>query len=76
MRHERLAGIPWRVGGIFGDIIPLEPGDGQGGEVLDADFRGKGGIIGHNRVILGLIIIDQVHFVDGQHDVFDADEVA
>jgi hypothetical protein len=59
-----------------GDVVALEPGDRHRGEALDPDAAGKSAVLGHDRVEGGLVIIDQVHLVDRQHDVADADQVA
>ena len=76
MLHQRRAGIPWRIGRVRRDVIALEARDRQRGERLDADGVGKGGIFGHDLVKTGLIIIDQIHLVDRQHDVADANQLA
>ena len=42
---------------------------------LDADRCGERAIVGDDRVERGLVVADQVHLVDRQHDVADADQV-
>jgi hypothetical protein len=51
------------------DIIPFEPRDWDGGKFRDPDAVCKFGILRNNASNVGLIIIDQVHFIDGQNDV-------
>ena len=75
MRHQGRPLIPGGVVGPGGDIVALEAGDGDGREGADADALRERGIIGDDLVEHRLVIADQVHLVDGQHDVADADQV-
>jgi hypothetical protein len=75
VRDQWLAHVPRHVGRVAGDIVALEARNRHCGEVGDADRARERGVIGDNRVILRLIIVDQVHLVDREHDVADADQV-
>ena len=69
------ASIPGRIFRRAGDIVALEPGNRHRRERRDADRLGEFGIVGDDRVEHALVIADQIHLVDGQHDVADADQV-
>ena len=57
------------------DVISFEPRDWDGGKFRNTDAVCKFGILRNNRIKCGLIIIDQIHFIDGQNDVFNAEQV-
>src|SRR3546814_3322080 len=57
------------------NIVALQTGNGDGQEVLETDAFRKGGIVGHDLVKAFLIVTHQVHLVDRQHHIADADQV-
>ena len=75
MRHQRWTTVP--IGGIrLGrDIIAFEPRDWDCGKCRDPNAVCKFGILGNNRIKPRLILIDQVHLIDGQNDILNTEQV-
>ena len=67
--------VPGRVAGSGGDVVAGKAGHGNGREILNSDAVGEFPVIGHDRFELFLIVVDQVHLVDGQDEVLDAELV-
>ena len=57
------------------DVIPFEPRDWDGSKFRNTDAVRKFGILRDNRIKRGLIVIDQVHFIDSQNDVFNTEQM-
>ena len=70
-----LCRIPAGRIGFAGDIVAGQPGNGNGREILNADFAGKSFIVGDNLVEHGLVVIDQIHFIHGQNNVANAQQM-
>jgi hypothetical protein len=67
--------VPGRPIRLGGDVVAGDPGDRNGGEAGDADLGREGAIGQRDPVEHRLVVIDQVHLVDRQHDVLDADQM-
>ena len=75
MVDQTWAGVPRRVFGGTGDVVTFESGDRHGCERLDANARGKAAVVRNDILVTLLVVIHQIHLVDGQHDVANADQV-
>ncbi len=74
MAHERGAVIPGRVAAALGDVVAGESGDRDRDDLGDVELRGEGGVVTQDAVEHFVGEIHQVHFVDGEDDVFYADQ--
>ena len=76
MLDQRGTGVPEHVVRRAGDVVALEARDRHGGEALDPDLGGEARVIGDDRLVGRLIVIDQIHLVDRQHDPANPQPVA
>lgn len=76
-RCGRSAGplIPRHVGRAGGDVRAGQTRQRNGCEPIDPDGLRKGRIVGDDRVEDRLVMADQIHLVDRQHDLPDADQL-
>ena len=68
--------VPRHVRRQGGDIVTHKATDRQGNKLCDADLTGKGLEFGDNRVKAGLTIVNQIHLINGQDDIFDTQQMA
>lgn len=66
--------VPVHRGGPVDHVLPGQRGHRDGGDVTDAERRGVGGELLGDRPEDGFGVVDQVHLVDGQHAVRDAQQ--
>jgi hypothetical protein len=66
--------VPGRARGGFHDVVALEAGQRDGGDVVEANLRRERAVVVLDTPERGLVVVDQVHLVDGQHHVADADQ--
>ena len=74
MFEERRAFEPRGAGAAFDDVVAIERGDGEERQVLQSDVFGVGGEILLNLIEDGLAEFDQIHLVDGDGDVGNAEQ--
>ena len=67
--------IPRGVGAGTDDIVTLETGNRDRGDLVNPDRGGKAQIFSHNLVKPGLAVVNQIQLVHRQHDVANADEM-
>ena len=68
--------VPGHVGGFVDDVVAFEGGDGDEGDVDEVVEAGGEGFEGGGDLVEGFLgVADEVHFVDGEDDVLDAEEV-
>src|SRR3546814_4363814 len=75
MLDQRRTRVPGRVRRKAGDVVALEARDRHCNEAVDADAFCERRIVFDDLVEARLAVIDEVHLVDGKHDVPDADQV-
>src|SRR5471030_2823057 len=74
--HQRLAGVPRRALGLVHHVVALQSGhrhEGHGGR-LERDAFGELQVIGLDRLEHAFVEAIEVHLVDGDHDVLDAEQ--
>ena len=74
MRHQHGACVPRRVGAAFDNVVASHAADGNDRDRLQADFFGKSQVFGLDGVENRLAVIDQIHFVNRQHHMADAQQ--
>jgi len=74
MVHQGRPVVPRGVGAGVDDVIPAEGGDGDGRNGGKAEWDGELLVVAADRLELLLVEIDQVHLVDRQDDMADADQ--
>ena len=72
--HQRRAVVPGALGRALGDVVALQRRHRDGGEVLDPDLGGELAVLGNDGVEDLLAPVHQVHLVDRQHEVVDAEQ--
>lgn len=76
MIEETGALEPRHVRRFIDDIIPVQSGNGDGGDIDDiVEPGGEGFILGDDPVINVLVVVDEVHLVDRHNDVLDPEKV-
>jgi hypothetical protein len=76
MLNQRLSGVPRRVAEFAVMLSPLKPEIGMADEAsMPISGRRRHSPRRYRRTPV-LAVVDQVHLVDRQHDVADADQVA
>ena len=75
--EERGALVPWHGVGFVDDVVAIEGADGDEGH-LDEVFETTGEVaeVGLDAFVGFLAVVDEVHFIDGEDDVLDAEEVS
>ena len=58
-----------------GDVVAEKARDRDGGEVGDPDRVGEVAIVGDDLLEAVLAVVDEVHLVNGEHDVPDAEQM-
>ena len=76
MGQQGGAAVPGHVGRQGGDVVAAQAREGDGGEGADADRGGEDAEILDDRVERVAAVAGEVHLVDGQHEVADAEQVA
>ncbi|HEY0748484.1 MAG TPA: hypothetical protein VGD63_17415 [Steroidobacteraceae bacterium] len=76
MLHQGGAAVPRGLAGSRGDVVPGKARDRNCYEVADSDALGKDAVLGSNRLESALIVTDQIHFVDCQHEVVYAEKMS
>ena len=76
LAEDGRAGVPRHVGALLRDVVPFGGGHRDDDHVFQAEFAGEGLDVLRDGVKPGLIVIHQVHLVDGEDKVFDAHEGA
>jgi len=74
--EECFSAIPVHGGGWFDDIVAVEGAHGDEVDVAEAEGFCEGEVIFADFVEAGLGVLDEVHFIDGDDEVFDAEEGA
>src|SRR3546814_2145629 len=74
MLDQRRTRVPGRVRRKAGDVVALEARDRHCNEAVDADAFCERRIVFDDLVEARLAVIDEVHLVDGKHDVPDRSE--
>ena len=72
--HQRRAVVPGGGVRVLGDVVALERRHRDGGEVGDADLGGEVAVFGQDGVVGVLAPVHEVHLVDGQDHVADAEQ--
>ena len=72
--HQRRPAVPGhgRTGG--GHVVAFERRQRNAGDLGEPDLRREGAVFGIDAVEGGLVVADEVHLVDGQHHLADADQ--
>ena len=66
--------VPGGVAAAFQDVVAVQGGDRDGGDLIEAEAGGEGlVVVANGREALGAVV-DQVHLVDRQHHMADADQ--
>ena len=74
--EESRSFIPWHVGGFIDDVVAIEGGDGDRGDIDDVvEAGGELAEVGNDLIEDLLGVIDEIHFVDGDDEVLDAEKV-
>ena len=73
-RHQRRAGVPLHVGAVGDDVVPLQGRDRHEVDVGQLESRREVHIVGLDLLEHRLVVVDDVHLVDGHDDVLDAKE--
>ena len=68
-------GVPRHAVGGGHDIVACQCGQGNRPDVLQAELLRKRGIGGHDAVIDTLVVVHQVHLVDGHDHMLDLQQV-
>ena len=74
MGQQGRASMPGHGLAGAGDVVPLQRGDGDGDDVQIPQLGGKAPIGALNVGEDGLLVAHQVHLVDRQHEVADAEQ--
>jgi len=74
--EEAFAIIPRHAGAAFDDIVAFEGADGNEADVGDIELAGEIFVIGFDGIEDVLAIVNNIHFVDGDNEVRDAEESA
>ena len=61
--------------GLLDDVVALQPGDRNRQKSLDADTVRERAVIGNDRLVGLAVVADQIHLVDREHEIRNADEV-
>ena len=69
--HQRGAVVPRHVLGAVHHVVALERRDRDDLEVGDVQLGGEGGELLVDPVVGGLVVVDEVHLVDREHQVGD-----
>src|SRR5690606_13871293 len=75
MLDETWAAVPRRIFAAAADVVAGKARDGDCREARDADLAGERPVIEQDAVEDRLIVADEVHLVDGEHEVADAEQV-
>jgi hypothetical protein len=70
--HQGRAAIPRHLAARVRDVVSLEGGYRDEGDVLQPDLAREGAVIVDDALECLFAVVDQVHLVDGHHDVADA----
>ncbi len=76
MLDQRGTGVPRHVFRGAGDVVATKARDRHGGETLDSDLGGERSVIGDDRIVGRLVVIDQIHLVHRQYDPANPELVA
>ena len=71
---QRWAIVPQHVGGFVHDVITAQGGEGYIGDPLNVELAHKFGVIGRDALVHAPVVIHQIHFVDGHHQMGNAQE--
>ena len=67
---------PIHVCRLVDDVITVQRGDGNGGDVDDViETGGEGLIVLDNSVVDLLAVVDEIHLIDGNDDMLDAEKI-
>ena len=72
---QRRAVVPVQALAALNHHVAVEGGQGNEAHILDADLGGEGEVVGLDGLVGGLIVVHQVHLVDGDQQVRDADQM-
>ncbi len=72
--HQRRTVVPVRVLARVLDVVAAQARHRDRDELLDADLPGERRVVVDDLVEDRLAVADEVHLVDGQHDLADADQ--
>ena len=75
MLEQVRARVPRHVGGSRGNVVASQRRDRHGEVVDDSNAVRAATIVRDDSVKLRLVVIDEIHFVDRQHQVTDSHEM-